>query len=147
MLLLADMYTPDYDRRHANDSPFSFDDEFDLDDRTPPFRTCETPCAYGSPFQDRRLPLLGPSDWDPNFRDDGNDPTCIHYDIEWKFQFKKGRLSKLGQRNIDELEREFEKCCLTPLRSNSSSLGTSLGTSLSHIGGGKGNHCCGGASW
>ncbi|ENH66712.1 hypothetical protein FOC1_g10000474 [Fusarium oxysporum f. sp. cubense race 1] len=90
-----DMYTPDYDPRHANDSPFSFDGEFGLDGRTLPFRTCETPRAYGTPFQDRRLPLLGLSDWDPNFRDDEDDPTCIYYDIEWKLQLKKGRLSKL----------------------------------------------------
>ncbi|KAI1012467.1 hypothetical protein LB504_013142 [Fusarium proliferatum] len=90
-----DMYTPDYDPRRANDSPFSFDAEFDLDGRTPPFRTCETPRAYGTPFQDRRLPMLGLGDWDPNFRDDDDDPTCIHYDIEWKLQLKKGRLSKL----------------------------------------------------
>ncbi|RKL04136.1 hypothetical protein BFJ70_g17221 [Fusarium oxysporum] len=72
--LSPDMYTPDDDPRHANDSPFSFDED---------------------PFQDRRLPLLGLSDWDPNFRDDEDDPTCIHYDIEWKLQLKKGRLSKL----------------------------------------------------
>ncbi|KNB18627.1 hypothetical protein FOXG_16108 [Fusarium oxysporum f. sp. lycopersici 4287] len=90
-----DMYAPDYDPRRANDSPFSLDGEFDLDGRTPPFRTCETPRAYGTPLQDRRLPLLGLSDWDPNFRDDEDDPTCIHYDIEWKLQLKKGRLSKL----------------------------------------------------
>lgn len=93
--LSPDMYTPDDDSRLANDSPFSFDEELDIDGRTPPFRTCETPCAYGSPFQDRRLPLLGLSDWDPNFRDDEDDPTCIHYDMEWKLQLKKGRLSKL----------------------------------------------------
>jgi hypothetical protein len=89
------MYTPDYDRRHADESPFSFDDEFELDSSTPQFRTCETPCAAGSPFQDSRLPLLGLNDWYPAFRDDEDDPTCIHYDIEWKLQLKKGRLSKL----------------------------------------------------
>ncbi|PCD20298.1 hypothetical protein AU210_016166 [Fusarium oxysporum f. sp. radicis-cucumerinum] len=93
--LSPDMYTPDYNPRHANNRSFSFNDEFDLDGRTPPFRTRETPRAYGSPFQDTRLPLLGLSDWDPNFRDDEDDPTCIHYDIEWKLQLKKGRLSKL----------------------------------------------------
>ncbi|EXL64494.1 hypothetical protein FOPG_19244 [Fusarium oxysporum f. sp. conglutinans race 2 54008] len=65
------MYTPDYDPRHANNSPFSFDDD-----------------------------LLGVThfcfiNWDPNFRADGDNPACVHYDIEWKLQLKKGRLSKL----------------------------------------------------
>ncbi|KAH7248180.1 hypothetical protein B0J15DRAFT_401062, partial [Fusarium solani] len=48
-----------------------------------------------SPFQDSCLPLLQLNNWDPAFRDDELDPTCIHYDIEWKLQLKKGRLSKL----------------------------------------------------
>ncbi|KAH6869397.1 hypothetical protein B0T10DRAFT_501620 [Thelonectria olida] len=93
-----DMYTPDYDPRHANNSPLYIDDEFELDYRTPELPTDDNPSAsptQPSQFQDRGLPLLQLSDWDPTFQDDGLDPTCIHYDIEWKLQLKKGRLSKL----------------------------------------------------
>ncbi|KAI8654444.1 hypothetical protein NCS57_01189800 [Fusarium keratoplasticum] len=89
------MYTPDHDPRHANDSPLYLDDELELDYGTPQLPTCDTPCARGSPFQDSCLPLLQLNNWDPAFRDDELDPTCIHYDIEWKLQLKKGRLSKL----------------------------------------------------
>ncbi|EYB30541.1 hypothetical protein FG05_35168 [Fusarium graminearum] len=45
----------------------------------------------------RKLPLLQLSSWDSDFEDDETDPTCIHYDIEWKLKLKKGRVSKLAE--------------------------------------------------
>ncbi|KAI6747682.1 hypothetical protein HG531_008224 [Fusarium graminearum] len=43
------------------------------------------------------------SSWDSDFEDDETDPTCIHYNIEWKLQLKKGRLSKLTEITEEDL--------------------------------------------
>ncbi|KAI9147313.1 hypothetical protein HJFPF1_12332 [Paramyrothecium foliicola] len=39
------------------------------------------------------LPLLQLSDWNADFQDDDVNPTCIHYDIEWKLQLRKNKKS------------------------------------------------------
>ncbi|CAI6050517.1 unnamed protein product [Clonostachys chloroleuca] len=95
------MYTHDYDPRHTNNSHFNVDNVFEVDCRTPEPLTYDTPSASThqspseSPVPASSLPLLQLTGWDPTFQDDELNPTCIHYDIEWKLQLKKGRLSKL----------------------------------------------------
>ena len=39
------------------------------------------------------LPLLQLCDWNSDFQDDDVNPTCIHYDIEWKLQLRKNKKS------------------------------------------------------
>ncbi|KAF4502810.1 hypothetical protein FAGAP_966 [Fusarium agapanthi] len=80
----------------------------DLDYRTPSLPLFDSPGgSLAGPSQapggTRRLPLLQSKDWDSDFEDDETNPTCIHYDIEWKLQLRKGRLSKLAEITEEDL--------------------------------------------
>lgn len=86
-----------------------YEDNFlELDYRTPSLPIFDSPsrslAGHGqAPGDKRKLPLLQLSNWDSDFEDDETDPTCIHYDIEWKLQLKKGRLSKLAEITEEDL--------------------------------------------
>ncbi|KAG5654824.1 hypothetical protein KAF25_000231 [Fusarium avenaceum] len=80
----------------------------ELDYQTPSLPVFDSPSRSlaghsEAPGGKRKLPLLQLSGWDSDFEDDETDPTCIHYDIEWKLQLKKGRLSKLAEITEEDL--------------------------------------------
>ncbi|KAI3571441.1 hypothetical protein IWW34DRAFT_811837 [Fusarium oxysporum f. sp. albedinis] len=90
-------------------NPHIYDGDYlDLDYRTPSLPVFDSPGgSLAGPSQvpvgTRRLPLLQSKDWDSDFEDDETNPTCIHYDIEWKLQLRKGRLSKLAEITEEDL--------------------------------------------
>ena len=94
------MYTPGYDPNPL------YLDEFEPDYRTPQLPTFDIPIAsstHQSHPQHGDLLLLQSRDRNPALQDDEPDPACMQYDIEWKLQLKKGRLSKLVKITEDYL--------------------------------------------
>ncbi|KAI8402733.1 hypothetical protein FOFC_16160 [Fusarium oxysporum] len=80
-------------------NPHIYDGDYlDLDYRTPSLPLFDSPGGSlaepsQAPSGTRKLPLLQSKDWDSDFEDNETNPTCIHYDIEWKLpSFKQPRV-------------------------------------------------------
>lgn len=72
-------------------------DNYDLTNRTPQFSTSGSPQASSGPPQavpavdqldepsgEQALPLLRLGNWESDKQYDKKNPTCIHYDFQWK---------------------------------------------------------------